>query len=190
MPCIGKILMIRKEVKMLKGKHIGLRAVAPKDLRQLMDWRNIPEYRKHFREHRELSMKEQKSWYENFVVNDSRTIMFSIIELKTKKLIGCCGLCYINWIHRNADLSIYIGKNNAYIDEKYAPDAARTLMNYAFNDLNFHRLWTEIYSFDKRKKKFLTKLGFTLDGKHRETYRHDEKWHDSHFYGILRREAK
>ena len=173
---------------MLEGKHVRLRAVEKKDLKQLLAWRNKPEFRKHFREHRVLSMTEQQKWYDNFVIKDDKTIMFAIEEKRAKKLIGCCGLCHVNWIQHNADLSIYIGKNNHYIDLKYAPDAAYTLIDYAFNVLNFHRMWTEIYSFDHRKKKFLKKLGFSLDGKHRETCWHLNKWHDSYFYGLLRRE--
>ena len=35
---------------------------------------------------------------------------------KNQALIGCCGLVYIDWIHRHADLSLYIGYDELYID--------------------------------------------------------------------------
>ena len=79
--------------------------------------------------------------------------MFSIIESKINKLIGACGLCYIDLINKNADFSIYIGKNNLYIDDKYAIDSANLLLEYGFTVLNLHRIWAEIYNFDKIKKK-------------------------------------
>lgn len=111
--------------------------------------------------------------------------MFSIIKLDTNELIGACGLCYIDWINRSADFSIYIGYNDLYIDEKFAIDAGKLMMSYGFNVLNLHRLWAEIYSFDNKKKKFFNHLGFTMDGKFRDTYWFNGKWNDSLFFSCL-----
>ena len=41
-------------------------------------------------------------------------------ELATGRLLGACGLCYIDFINRSADFSIYIGADDLYIDELYA----------------------------------------------------------------------
>ena len=50
---------------MIKGKKVGLRAVEKEDLLVLRDWRNNPEFRKHFREVRELSLTDQEAWFKN-----------------------------------------------------------------------------------------------------------------------------
>lgn len=42
---------------MLTGKRTGLRAIEQQDLNQLLEWRNQPEYRRYFREYRELIWK-------------------------------------------------------------------------------------------------------------------------------------
>jgi RimJ/RimL family protein N-acetyltransferase len=173
---------------MLKGKYVGLRAIEKDDLPCLLEWRNNPEYRKYFREYRELGMGQQYSWYENILLKDQRTIMFSIIDLKNRRLLGACGLCYINWIDRNADLSIYIGADNLYIDNKYATDTASTIIKYAFDELGLHRLWAEVYDSDERKIKLFEALGFKLDGCHRETHWTEGKWCNSLFYGLLQKE--
>ena len=170
---------------MLKGNIIGLRAIENEDLISLLKWRNNPEYRQYFREYRELNLEQQKKWFENIVQKNTNTIMFSIINLKSSQLLGTCGLCRINWIHKNADFSIYIGKENKYIDSTFAPDAAKTLIKYGFNELGMHKLWAEIYDFDKKKKQLLNSLGFQLEGTHKETYWYNGKWHNSLFYGIL-----
>jgi RimJ/RimL family protein N-acetyltransferase len=174
----------------LKGKHAGLRAIERKDLPVLLGWRNRPEYRRFFREYRELNSESQTLWYEKVVMNDPHVMMFSIVDLKDASLLGACGLCYINWIDRNADLSIYIGADDLYIDGKYAPDAARLMINYAFHELGLHRLWAEIYDFDEQKIKFFKKLGFKLDGCHRETHWTEGKWCNSLFYSLLQGEDK
>lgn len=170
---------------MLKGKYVGLRDVEKEDLPQLLEWRNRPEYRRYFREYRELGMDSQNAWFEKVVLGDPRTIMFSIVDLEKSRLLGACGLCYIDWVNRNADFSIYIGADNLYIDDKFAPDAAHAMACYGFNELGLYRLWAEIYDFDGAKKIFFEKLGFQLDGRHRKTHWAEGEWHDSLFYSLL-----
>lgn len=171
---------------MLIGEKVGLRAVEITDLPQLMIWRNQPEFRQYFREYRELNSSNQKNWFEKHVLQDRNTEMFAIVDLKNSQLIGACGLCYIDWINRSADFSIYVGKDNLYIDDIYAIDAAKIMMKYAFEELNLHRLWSEIYDFDEKKKIMFKKLNFKLEGRHRQTHWTNGKWCDSLFYGLIK----
>ncbi|POZ58022.1 GNAT family N-acetyltransferase [Lysinibacillus sphaericus] len=171
---------------MLKGNLVGLRAIEKTDLTQLLQWRNNPEFRRFFREYRELNSENQLLWFEKYVINDPNTIMFAIVELATEKLIGACGLCYIDWVNRNADFSIYIGKNNLYIDASFAIEAAQLMEKYGFEELNLHRLWAEIYSIDEAKIKFFKELEFTQEGRFKDTHWTEGKWVDSVYYGKIR----
>jgi len=170
---------------LLKGDVVGLRAIERDDLPQLLEWRNRPEYRQYFREYRELNSENQSMWFEKTVLGDRNTIMFAIVELKTQRLLGACGLCYIDWVNRNADFSIYIGADNLYIDDVYAVDAAKMLMNYGFSEVGLHRIWAEIYDFDAPKQKLFSLLAFRLDGRHRQTHWYNNRWNDSLFYSKL-----
>lgn len=170
---------------MIQGKHIGLRALEKEDLPQLMEWRNNPEMRKFFRETDEINAFNQEKWFESVVVKNSIHKMFAIVKRDTNELMGACGLCYIDWVNRSADFSIYLGYDDLYIDEVFAIEAAELMRDYGFNILNLHRLWAEIYSIDTSKKDFFDTLSFRFDATHRETYWHDGKWHDSLFYSLL-----
>lgn len=170
---------------MLRGNICGLRAIEQEDLHNLLKWRNNPEIRRYFREYRELSMSHQSNWFESNVLKDDRTLMFAIIELSSQRLLGSCGLCYIDWVNSNAELSIYIGEESLYIDDSFAPDAAIIMARYAFQEIGLHRIWSEIYEFDQLKKRLFERLGFALDGRHRQTHWTGGKWHDSLFYGLL-----
>lgn len=172
---------------MLKGEVVGLRAIEKSDLPQLLEWRNQPENRVFFREYRELNTINQTVWFDKYVMNDPSTRMFAIVDLKTKELLGACGLCYIDWINRSADFSIYIGKDDLYIDSTYAIDAAKVMQAYGFDELNLHRLWAEIYSIDEKKKKFFERLDFDLEGTFKETHWTLGKWVDSLYYTKLNR---
>jgi RimJ/RimL family protein N-acetyltransferase len=173
---------------MIKGNVVFLTAVEKGDLSQLKEWRNNPLFRKNFREYREINDEMQMNWFDKVIVNDKNTIMFSIRDNESKELLGCCGLCYINWVHRYADLSFYIGKDDCYVDEKYVLDAVDTLIKYGFNELGLNKVWTEIYEFDKKKIVFLEKFGFKKDGQLRENYFYDGKWWDSIIFSILKNE--
>ncbi len=173
---------------MLKGRYIGLRAIERSDLAQLLEWRNQPEFRKYFREYRELNADSQNRWFETKAMNDSSIVMFAIVDLSDGELIGACGLCYIDWVNKSADFSIYIGKDNLYIDNKFAVDAAQVMMKYGFEELNLNRLWSEIYDIDKIKMKFFDILRFKLDGVHRQTHWTGGAWCNSLFYSFLKNE--
>ena len=130
---------------MIQGKYVGLRALEKEDLPQLMEWRNNPEMRKFFRETDEINAFNQEKWFESVVAKNSIHKMFSIVKRDTNELMGVCGLCYIDWVNRSADFSIYLGYDDLYIDEVFAIEAAELMRDYGFNILNLHRLWAEIY---------------------------------------------
>ena len=170
---------------MIKGKLIGLCPLENEDLEFLRTWRNNPNFRQYFREYREISKDMQAEWYKR-TLNDKSTIMFAVRRLSDNALLGCCGLCYINWVNRNADLSLYIGYDDLYIDDiGYAKEATQLLLTYGFSELGLHKAWTEIYEIDLPKKKLYESLGFHIDGILRDNYFHDGKFHNSYIFSIL-----
>ena len=173
------------------GKAVILRPVVPDDLEPLRVWRNRPEYRQYFREHRDISPAMQQAWYENTVLNDPCTHMFAIAQKRGGRLLGACGICYVEPYHQSGDFSIYIGADDHYIDDRFAPDAARLLLDYGFETLDLHRIWAEIYDIDKAKRALFADLGFHLDGRHIEAHRmEDGRYVDCLFYGLLRRDYR
>lgn len=178
------------ENSMLTGKYVGLRAIEEKDLNQLLQWRNNPNLRKYFREYRELSDANQKLWYSDKIVKDPSTLMFSIIDIENDRLIGACGLCYIDWKNRNADFSLYIGIDQLYIDNKFAFDAGKVLLAFGFNDINLHRIHAEVFDFDKQKRELLLTLQFIFEGTNRDKQWCEGGWHASEYYSILATEYR
>jgi RimJ/RimL family protein N-acetyltransferase len=170
---------------MLEGPLTALRAIEESDLPQLLAWRNDPRLRRHFREYRELNHRQQQEWFNTKVNGDPCTRMFAIVEGRGQRLLGAAGLCHIDWVNRTADFSIYLGADDLYVDTRYTPDAARTLIHHAFDELGLNRLWTELYDFDHRKIALFNTLGFSLDGRHRQTHWAEGRWHDSVYFSLL-----
>jgi len=151
---------------MIKGEKVGLRAIEKDDLPHLRDWRNIPEFRKNFREVRELSLTDQETWFDSLQKTKHINYMFIIIDLDSQKPIGAAGLLYINWIIRSADFSFYIGEEEKYIgNDGMANEATQLLVDYGFKNLNLHKIWMELYVFDSKKIDFFKNdFGFKQDG--------------------------
>jgi len=171
---------------MISGKLVSLHAVEKEDLEQLKDWRNNTKLRKNFREYREINMSHQQTWFDKNIVNSLNTLMFSIRRIKDNILLGSCGFVYVNWVHRHADLSLYIGWQDAYIDkEGFAEEGCELLLNYGFNELGLNKVRTEVYEFDVQKASLLEKIGFVQDGKLREHYWYGGRWWDAKLFSIL-----
>jgi len=173
---------------MISGKKVGLRAVERDDLQLLRDWRNIPGFRRNFREIRELNMANQELWFEKSCVNNPNDFMFIIEDLETGEPIGAAGLLYINWIIRSADFSFYIGRNEVYVDDSgIAAEAARLLIDYGFQNLNLNKIWMELYEFDRSKRNFFKdEFDFNQDGVLRQNCFEDGRYWDSVIISLLR----
>lgn len=171
----------------LHGETVTLRAIRRDDLEALRQWRNRPDYRQFFREYRDITLDMQQNWYENVVRGDDTVQMFAITRRGDGTLLGACGLCYIDRRNQSADFSIYLGADDLYIDDVYAPETGKLLLQYGFETLKLHRIWAEIYEIDSAKQKLLPGLGFTLDGRHRQAHRMETGgFVDCLFYGLLR----
>lgn len=174
---------------MKRGEVVYLSAIEREDLTKLMKWRNIESFKKHFREYREISSDMQEEWYQKYVLNNPSTLMFSIKRTEDDELLGCCGLCYINWVHRHADLSLYIGYEEEYIDAKgYAEESCHILFDYGFNQLGLNKIWTEIYEFDCKKMELFEQIGFQIDGTLRKQYFYEGRWWNSYLLSFLSEE--
>lgn len=172
---------------MIKGKLVGLRAVEKEDLQTLRDWRNIQNFRKHFREVRELSLSDQDSWYESLQKTKNVNYMFTIVDLKTNKPIGAAGILYINWIIRSGDFSFYIGENQQYIgNDSRVLEAATLLIDYGFKNLNLHKIWMELYEFDNQKINFFTeKFNFKQDALLRDNCFENGRYYNSLIISLI-----
>jgi RimJ/RimL family protein N-acetyltransferase len=175
---------------MIKGINIGLRAVEKEDLIYFRDWRNIPSFRRNFREVRELSFIDQEVWFNSLQKTKHINYMFTIVDLKTNQPIGAAGLLYINWIIRSGDFSFYIGDEKKYIgDDGIAEEAAKLLIDYGFKNLNLNKIWMELYEFDSQKIDFfMRKFKFVQDGILRDNCFEDGRYWNSLIISLLKKD--
>ena len=174
---------------MLEGKIVSFRSLEAEDLPKLRDWRNSKHVKRTTREYRLLNMFNQKSWFESLhKQNPPIDIMFGILS-KKKNLIGVCGLTYIDWKNRNAEISIYLS-GERWQERGETKDAINLLMSYGFGELGLHKVYTEIYGFVEETIELYKSLKFHNDGSIRDTVWRNGRWWPSYIYSKLESELK
>ncbi len=78
--------------------------------------------------------------------------------------------------------------NAAYWGQGYGYEAMVLALNFAFNELNLHRLQLTVYSYNERAIHLYERLGFQREGVYREFLLRDGQYHDMYQYGILSHE--
>jgi RimJ/RimL family protein N-acetyltransferase len=131
-----------------------------------------------------LNLDDETDWFERRR-QDKDNIVFAILALPEKQLIGNCGAHRLDWKNRSAVFGIVIGDKN-YWNKGYGTDATRTLLRFAFEQLGLNRVELEVYDFNPRAIRAYEKAGFRRDGVRRQALYRDGAFHDTYLMGILR----
>ncbi len=115
-----------------------------------------------------------------------RTVQFGIC-VKDGTPIGVFNLLHINEAHRHAEVGAGIG-NPDYWGGGYGSDAMLLIVQYAFEWLDYHRLWLLTSGRNHRAQRQIEKCGWTLEGCRRQKEHMHGGYHDFVYYGLLQSE--
>jgi len=87
---------------------------------------------------------------------------FAVLELGSDVLLGSCGLSDLVSEHRRAGLGFWIRQSRT--GEGFATDAARTVMQFGFEDLGLNRVELEIAVDNAASRRVAEKLGCVFEG--------------------------
>ena len=162
-----------------------LRPIEKSDIPLIKSWRNNYLVLPYVREYRLLSHTQVEKWYD-IMINNDKFEMFVMCHADTP--VGICGMTYVNWQNRHADLHFAIYKDFAWIDEVYAPIFYNIITEYAFSELNLNKIYVEVYEHDNKKIEFFKNNGFKQDACLRQHYFHKGEYLDSYILSLLRSE--
>jgi RimJ/RimL family protein N-acetyltransferase len=112
---------------------------------------------------------------------------FAIRPLDGEALLGVVDLSGILWTHGTCWLAIAIG-DPAQRGKGFGSDALRLALDFAFQELNLHRVQLTAFAYNAAAIRLYEKLGFTREGVYREFLHRDGQRYDMLLYGLLRRE--
>lgn len=111
------------------------------------------------------------------------------IELEaTREVIGICSLFNLEMASTRAEIGF--GLQNAFWGKGYMSEAARAVIDCAFDVLGLHRLEAETDPRNVASARVLERLGFVREGLLRERWIIDGEISNSVIYGLLRTDRR
>lgn len=130
---------------------------------------------------------ETEEFVANVILGSSSSKSYIIQEKNSERPIGITSLIQIDYKNRNAECIIDIGDKD-YWGKGYGTEALRLLLDYAFLELNLHRVSLRVFSFNRRAIRMYEKLGFAKEGSSRQALFREGTWHDLIHMGVLQTE--
>lgn len=153
---------------MLKSSRLTFRALKPTDINSTyLGWLNDPYVNRCLEtRHCPQSLESLNSYWQAHR-DDPSSPWFAICLAADGRHIGNIKLGPINWIHRRADLSLFIGERNCW-GKGYASEAIATVRDWAFCELDLQKLNAGIYFGNIASRRAFEKCGFELEGTMRQ----------------------
>lgn len=173
---------------MLQTDRLLLRDFQPNDFDPFFATTNDPEYQQFYAED-EMTRPSWQKIFANILEGTTavpRTSYQLAICLPDETLIGTCGLRLEDVTNKQASFGCAIGR--PYWGHGYATEACRSLFNFAFNQLDIHRIYAETKARNHRARALAEQLGMQLEGILRQTQFFRGTWWDTAVYAILKDE--
>ncbi len=102
------------------------------------------------------------------------------------EIVGICSIDSIDNINRKGILGYWLAKE--HWGKKITSQAAKKVVEIAFNNCNLHRIEVEHFEENIASKKIIEKLGFQLEGIKRDIFFRENHWHNSFIYSLIKKE--
>ncbi len=173
---------------LLVGEKVKLTSINEGDVLEFQRWYNDVAFMRHYDVVSAIpkNIEDVKE-----ILSDIRkcntAYIFAVKSFEHQELIGVTGFENICWNNGTALIYIGVGKEK-HRGRGYAKEALKLIMEFGFEELNFHRIYLTVLEYNEPAIKLYEKLGFTREGTYREFIHRDGRRYDMYLYGILRPE--
>jgi RimJ/RimL family protein N-acetyltransferase len=175
---------------MLTGKLVRLRAYEDTDLERVVAWINDREVTQWLSARYPLSTAQEREWLDRVMKRPaSEGLSLAIETLADFRHIGTISIHPISVESGNAELGIMIGDKGCW-SRGYGTDAILTLLEFAFLEMNLHRVQLDALDSNERAIACYKKCGFVEEGRKRESWYQAGAYHDLVFMGVLLEEFR
>lgn len=120
--------------------------------------------------------------------NDRKIFTYGIWTKTPRQLIGQLKVKNVLWNVPSAELSYFIGQS--FLRRGYAREAVAAVMQVAFRELSFNRVYVRIISSNVASMQLAQKLGMKHEGLHHNEFRCGlGDLHDVNYYSFTRDES-
>jgi RimJ/RimL family protein N-acetyltransferase len=174
---------------MFVGKKVRLREVHKEDLEVINKLGNEEEVMLNLSTRlpipRPLQIDEK--WHEEYIKEYNDEFIQFVIEKLDGTVIGKCGTGHIDWKNSCVTIWIFIGKDENR-SKGYGSEALSLLVNFIFEEMNINRIQLYVFGFNERAVTSYKKVGFVVEGVHKEELFRLGKYNDVYIMSILKSE--
>jgi RimJ/RimL family protein N-acetyltransferase len=173
---------------LLTGPRVRLRPLVDEDLPHLEAWwLNPPTVALQANTIRPMPPGPIAEMFRKWSANETwSSAGFCVESLERSELLGHVSLWSEAPRNRSATMAVIIGE--PHTGEGYGTEALRLLMRYGFAEMGLHRIELAVYAYNTRALAVYRSLGFTQEGRRRESVLHDGVFHDDITMSILEHE--
>jgi RimJ/RimL family protein N-acetyltransferase len=173
---------------LFESSRIILRKMTPEDIELYHGWRNDMDVMKSTSPFLDIyNFDETREFVNQVILGSHSTKSYIIVDKESSKPIGITSLINIDYKNSNAEFIIDIG-NKSFWGKGYGIEAMNIILNYSFLEMNLHKVYLRVFSFNNRAIKLYEKIGFQYEGRSRESIFREGKWHDIIHMGFLQSE--
>lgn len=158
-----------------------LRLLARTDLPTRVEWMNNPAVYRTMHFTPPISLEKTIEWHSKNVNNSSRCDM--AFEDEDGNLVAMGGLTAIDYSVRKAEFYIFVNPERQ--KQGIGSKATYLLCQYGFDVLQLHKIYLYTNASNLGARRTYEKIGFTLEGVHRNEMITDERYEDRLYYGLL-----
>lgn len=173
---------------MFESNRLSFRKFTAEDTELYHTWKNDMEVMRTTSPYLDIhSYETTHEFVAQVILGSPSSKSYLILDKETGSPIGITSLITIDYKNRNAECIIDIGEKE-YWGKGYGQEALRLLLNYAFLEMNLHRVSLRVFSFNEKAIKLYEKLGFKHEGLSRQALFREGAWHDIVHMGLLQSE--
>jgi len=162
---------------MIAGEHVILRAFEREDAERCYRWMNDPNIVRTLKSRYPLAFQSEMEWVELAIQASSSERHFAIERRDDRSHIGNASIHDIDWVSRTGWFGLFIGEPTAW-NRGFGGDAIRTLVRFAFEEMNLTKLRIHVFDYNEKAKHVLLGQGFVEEGKLRRDFFREGAYHD------------
>lgn len=169
---------------MMNEKNVVLRLITSSDISERVKWMNDERVYPSMGFTPPISIENSIEWFRNVRKNNSRADLVITDEMGAILAFG--GLTGINNFTRKAEFYVFVNPNLQGQGIGYK--ATYAICKYGFLVLGLHKIFLLTNESNLRARKLYEKLGFKLEGIHRDEKISNDEFEARYYYGLLRSE--
>lgn len=173
---------------LLNGSKVRLGSINEEDIDIFASWYSDSDFLRFFDKVPAYpkSRQELVGWLKE-IQDSNKGYSFAIRSIDNDEMIGYIELSNIQWWNGVATLGIGIG-DTKHRGSGFGKEAMKLLLDFAFEELNLHRIQLNVFCYNTGAISLYEKVGFTREGVYREFIHRDGQRWDMYLYGILEQE--